>query len=52
MMKRVYKERFYPNEPQAELFTKSFGCRRFVWNNALKYRPDTYYERGEFIIRH
>ncbi|EGR4312912.1 transposase [Vibrio cholerae] len=48
-MKRAYKERFYPTEQQAELLAKSFGCCRFVWNNALKYRTDAYYERGESI---
>ncbi|ARR50003.1 transposase [Photobacterium damselae subsp. damselae] len=48
-MKRAYKERFYPNEQQAELLAKSFGCCRFVWNNSLKYRTDAYYERGESI---
>lgn len=48
-MKRAYKERFYPTPQQAELLSKSFGCCRFVWNNALKYRTDAYYERGESI---
>ncbi|WP_411572417.1 helix-turn-helix domain-containing protein [Vibrio sp. TH_r3] len=45
-MKRAFKEIFYPTEHQAELLAKSFGCSRFVWNNALKYRADAYYERG------
>ncbi|HHY0551927.1 TPA: RNA-guided endonuclease InsQ/TnpB family protein [Vibrio parahaemolyticus] len=48
-MKRAYKYRFYPDNQQAELLAKSFGCCRFVWNNSLKYRTDAYYERGESI---
>lgn len=48
-MKRAYKYRFYPDNQQSELLSKSFGCCRFVWNNSLKYRTDAYYERGESI---
>ncbi|AUI88964.1 transposase (plasmid) [Vibrio azureus] len=48
-MKRAYRYRFYPDNQQAELLAKSFGCCRFVWNNSLKYRTDAYYERGESI---
>ena len=26
------KVRLYPNEAQAELFEKTFGCCRYIWN--------------------
>lgn len=33
----AYKCRFYPTRDQAEFFAKSFGCVRWVYNNALAY---------------
>jgi Transposase and inactivated derivatives len=48
-MKRAFKERFYPNDEQALLLAKSFGCARFVYNDALKYRTDAYYKDGTSI---
>jgi putative transposase len=48
-MKRAFKERCYPTPEQTELLARSFGCVRFVWNNALKYRTDAFYQDGESI---
>jgi putative transposase len=48
-MKRAYKERFYPTDEQAELLAKSFWCARFVYNNTLRYRTDSYYKNGEKV---
>jgi putative transposase len=47
MTPRAYKERFYPTPEQAELLARSFGCARFVWNDALRLRTDAYYQCGE-----
>lgn len=49
MSKRAFRERFYPSSDQVELLARSFGCKRFVWNDTLKLRTDAYYERGESI---
>jgi len=35
-MLKAYKYRIYPNEEQEELFTKTFGCVRFVYNKMLE----------------
>ena len=32
---KAYKFRIYPNEGQKELFAKTFGCKRFVYNKIL-----------------
>ena len=31
-MNTVYRFRIYPNKSHRELFTKTFGCVRFVYN--------------------
>ncbi|WP_275288079.1 RNA-guided endonuclease InsQ/TnpB family protein [Halomonas elongata] len=49
MIKRAYKERFYPTPEQAALLVQSFGCVRFVWNNTLAYRTEAYQQRGETV---
>ena len=40
---KAYKFRIYPNEEQEELFAKTFGCKRFVYNRILSDRT-AYYE--------
>lgn len=32
---KTFKYRIYPNAEQIELFSKTFGCTRFVWNRIL-----------------
>ena len=32
---KAYKYRFYPTADQRALFSKTFGCTRFVWNQVL-----------------
>lgn len=32
---KTYKYRIYPNNEQAVLLSKTFGCTRFVWNQTL-----------------
>lgn len=34
-MNRAIKYRAYPTDEQAELFAKTFGCVRFIWNQML-----------------
>ena len=37
-----YKFRVYPNEAQIELFNKTVGCRRLVWNMFLNLHEEDY----------
>ena len=41
-MNKAYKFRLYPNEEQEILFSKTFGCVRFVYNKMLAERKDIY----------
>jgi len=36
------KLRFYPTITQEDIFSKEFGCARYVYNWALRYRTDKY----------
>ena len=42
MIQRAYKYRLYPDQAQAEYFSKCFGCARFVWNKMLE-EKELYY---------
>jgi putative transposase len=41
-MEKAYKYRIYPNKRQKELFAKTFGCVRFVYNHYLAKRKEIY----------
>ena len=41
-MLKAYKYRIYPNSEQRTQIAKTFGCCRFVYNQALAYRKDAY----------
>ena len=41
-MLKAYKYRMYPNKEQKIQFAKTFGCCRFVYNQTLAYRKNTY----------
>lgn len=42
----AYKFRIYPNKAQEELFAKTFGCARFIWNKMLGDKIKHYEETG------
>ena len=44
------KVRLNPNEAQAELFEKTFGCCRYVWNQMLSDQQRFYLETGAHFI--
>lgn len=46
---RAIKVRIYPNKPQLEMIHKSFGCARFVYNQALALKIDRYEKFKEYI---
>ena len=41
-MLKAYKYRIYPNNAQKVQIAKTFGCCRFVYNQTLAYRKETY----------
>ena len=41
-MLKGYKYRIYPNKQQEEQIQKTFGCKRFVYNQCLSYREEKY----------
>ena len=41
-MLKAYKYRIYPNNEQKVKIAKTFGCCRFVYNQTLAYRKETY----------
>ena len=41
-MLKAYKYRLYPNKQQEEQIQKTFGCCRFVYNQCLSYKSETY----------
>lgn len=41
-MLKAYIYRIYPNKEQKVQIAKTFGCCRFVYNQTLAYRKETY----------
>ena len=50
-MNVVYRFRIYPNKIQQELFAKTFGCVRFVYNRMLAEKKECYEKTGKKIQR-
>ena len=46
---KSYKFRLYPNEEQKQLFTKTFGCSRAIWNMMLADKIKHYEETKETL---
>ena len=46
-MNKAYKFRLYPNKEQKEMFHKTFGCARFIYNKMLADKIDYYNETGK-----
>ena len=44
------KVRLYPTPEQAELFEKTFGCCRYIWNRMLSDQQRFYLETGAHFI--
>lgn len=47
----AYKYRCYPTDEQTDLFVRTFGCCRWIWNNLLADCNNYYYSQQEFLIR-
>ena len=50
-MLKAYKYRIYPNKEQQIQITKTFGCCRFVYNQTLAYRKETYEKEKKSVSR-
>ncbi|MBO7184369.1 MAG: transposase [Oscillospiraceae bacterium] len=48
-MNKAYKYRLYPNAFQRELFTKTFGCVRFIYNRMLEDKIAYYQAAGKML---
>ena len=47
--RKSYKFRLYPNQEQKQLFAKTFGCSRAIWNMMLSDKIKHYEETGETL---
>ena len=50
-MLKAYKYRIYPNNEQKEQIAKTFGCCRFVYNQTLIYRKESYEKNKKSMSR-
>lgn len=50
-MLKAYKYRLYPNEGQRIQIAKTFGCCRFVYNQILAHRKNTYEQEKKSLSR-
>jgi len=48
-MEKAYRYRFYPTAEQENLLRGTMGCARLVYNKALAYRTEAWYERQERV---
>lgn len=48
-MNVVYRFRIYPNKSQRELFSRTFGCVRFVYNKMLAEKAEYYKKTGKCL---
>lgn len=53
MFNKAYKFRIYPNNTQKQLFEQTFGCSRFVFNQALAEQKfwDEYWKKSEVLYQ-
>ena len=50
-MLKAYKYRIYPNTVQKVQIAKTFGCCRFVYNQTLAYRKETYEKEKKTVSK-
>ena len=48
-MNKAYKFRLYPNNKQKQMFAKTFGCVRFIYNRMLADKTDYYQQTGKML---
>ena len=47
LMKRAYRYRCYPTPEQRQVLARTFGCCRWVYNQALERKTTAYREAGQ-----
>ena len=47
---KAYKFRLYPTAEQKHLFSKTFGCSRFIWNRMLNDKQEHYQKTKENLM--
>ena len=50
-MLKAYKYRIYPDNEQKVQIAKTFGCCRFVYNQTLAYRKETYEKENKSVSK-
>ena len=46
---KAFQFRIYPTEEQKELFAKTFGCCRFIYNQMLSDKIEAYKKTGKML---
>ncbi len=49
-MNKALKYRLYPTKTQMQMFAKTFGCCRKVWNLMLSEKVEAYRNTGKFVV--
>jgi putative transposase len=52
IVQKGFKYRFYPTEEQAAQLAKTFGCARYVYNQALEYRTTAWQQEKQSVGYH
>jgi putative transposase len=52
MVKRAYRFRFYPDQTQADILARTFGCARFAYNRMLLLRTNAWRNEGRSMSYH
>ncbi len=50
-MLKAYKYRIYPNKDQEIHIAQTFACCRFVFNQTLTYKKDTYEKESKSVSK-
>jgi putative transposase len=52
VVQRAFKYRFFPTDEQAAQLAKTFGCARYVYNQALEYRAAVWQQEKKSVGYH
>jgi putative transposase len=52
IVQKAFKYRFFPSDDQAAQLARTFGCARFVYNQALEYRGKSWLQEKKSIGYH
>jgi len=52
IVQKAFKYRFFPTDEQAAQLARTFGCARFVYNQALEYRSKSWQQEKKSVDYH